>query len=100
MNILNDVMEKLINTLLLDMKTGETMVIYDISGAGHVNRNDLIHFEERLKKKARKEGHEVTVFYPQKVGRLKASTDEKLICRIVKMPDDYHVAIALVPRED
>lgn len=99
MELLNNVLEKLIHSLLLDMRTGIDTGQYDISGAGHISRYDLELFEKTLIHKAQKNGYSVTVFYPKKVNRLKASADEKVVCRIVKMPDDYHVAIAMAKRD-
>ena len=99
MDTLNDVLKKLIDSLLLDMRAEVGTVLYDISGAGHISRYDLELFEKTLTHKAQKNGYSVTVFYPKKVNRLKASADEKVVCRIVKMPDDYHVAIAMAKRD-
>lgn len=99
MDILNDVLKKLIDSLLIDMRAKLGTKLYDISGAGHISRYDLELFEKTLTHKAQKNGYSVTVFYPKKVNRLKASADEKVVCRIVKMPDDYHVAIAMAKRD-
>lgn len=99
MELLNNVLEKLIHSLLLDMRTGIDTGQYDISGAGHISRYDLEQLDKELTKRAQKNGYSVTVFYPKKISRLKTSSDEKIICRIVKMPDDYHVAIAMAKRD-
>ena len=95
---MNPRLEKLIESLLLDFKAGVGTVMYDISDAGIVSKNDLALFEKELARKAGKYGYSVTVFYPRRASRLKANGDEKLICRIVQMPDNYHVAVGLVRR--
>lgn len=96
---MNSVLDKLVETVLLDIEQHLGQVIYDISGAGHISRYDLEQFDRALTRRAQKNGYSVTVFYPKRANRLKATSDEKIVCRMVQMPDNYHVAIAMAKRD-
>lgn len=93
---MNNRLNSLANSLLLDRRRNVPNICYDISDAGHVTRNDLIEFEQLISKKFTRYGYSTAVFYPNKVTKLKANSDEKLLCRMSTFGDHAHVCISLI----